>query len=136
MQPAIVNVVKPPVTTVSFDTTAYLGKSQIRRNVGHSTSLYIAESVVDRVVAVPAVQNVELTEEHSFIEGLYLETDRPMQAGITPYTVSGVSAPMVIDVSKLLVLDMPIASLTLKSVDPDFTTNVKLVYGQKVKVTR
>jgi hypothetical protein len=50
MENAITTVPKPPEVTLSVDATVWMGRNQIRRNIGKSTSLYICKSVVDRTV--------------------------------------------------------------------------------------
>ncbi len=121
MQPAIVNVNKPPVTTLSFDTKVYVGKAQIRRNVGHSTSLYVEDTIADRELTVKVQSSESVIELGSTIRGLYLQTDSPLQV-----TLNG---NIVLQVAKLLVIDTPITTLVMENNDEHYPAVVKLTYG-------
>ena len=121
MQPAITNVSKPPVTTLSFDTRVFVGKAQIRRNVGHSTTLYVEDTIADRELSVNVQSSESVSELGSTIRGLYLQTDYPLKV-----TLNGT---LVLQVAKLLVIDIPITTIVMENSDEHYTAAVKLTYG-------
>jgi hypothetical protein len=125
MQPAIVNVTQPPATTLSFDTVVYLGQSQIRRNIGRSTSLYIGKSVVDRVAELSVNQTLTLTETGP-VSALYVQTDSPLTVRLT--STDPVPVVTTIKVSQLLVVDHLSATVEILNETVDTVAKAKISY--------
>lgn len=89
MQDAIIVTPSAPKTTLSIDSTVYIGQNQIRRNIGKTTSFYEGVQTVDRMVLVPASDFVTITETLS-IGVLVIDTDSQVTVTLnngTPFVV-------------------------------------------------
>jgi hypothetical protein len=138
MQDALVFTKNAPVTTLTVDTTVYIGKNSIRRNVGHNTSLYVVGSVTDEYLHIPGNDFVQLngyfrgTCDESdvfetidpsrfgadrYIESLVLQVNGPLEAII--------DEQLVLNVNKILVLDSSAQSVVLHNpMDCEVTVHV------------
>lgn len=89
MQDAIISVPSAPKTTLSIDSTAYIGLNQIRRNIGKTTSFYGGVQTVDRTILVPASSSVDITEALP-IKCILVDTDSAVSLTLnsgTPFLV-------------------------------------------------
>jgi hypothetical protein len=110
MQNAIIVTKQMPDLTMSVDSIAYFGQNGIRRNVAKTTSFYTGTSINDRTIEIPAqgTVNLELSPVGSDgTKALYLDTNQPLQVGI--------STLIELTVSKHLFLDHPVNTLVLEN---------------------
>lgn len=129
MENAIVSIPTAPQTTFSVDSQAYLGRNQIRRNIGRSTSLYPCRSVVDRVLTLNPGESISVSagvdgQGDTIVTGnndafdeiptpivtpliaISLVTDSPIKVALN----SGV---IVLTVNKYLFLDSGVTEMTI-----------------------
>lgn len=141
MQNALIFTNKPPVTTMTVDTTVFMGRNQIRRNVGRNTSLYIVGTVTDdylhmrpgdrvelNTYFVPACDDSDVFEEISkerfsserLIEAIVIQVDQPI--------VVQVNDQLPIFVRRIFTLDSPSRSITLHN-PHDVEATVHVTYA-------
>jgi hypothetical protein len=126
MENAITSTPTPPDTTLSVDSILYLGRNQIRRNIGKSTTLYICKSVMDRAIELAPGESILIAPDlvgptpHK-LKAISLVTSSPVTVTLT----HGTSPGIVMVVNSYLFLDTPLDSM-LVSNSPTATASARI----------
>ena len=109
MQDAIITVPSAPKTTLSIDSIVYVGKDQIRRNIGKTTSFYQGVQTVDRMVLVPLGSSVDITEALP-ITCLVIDTDSTVSVTLNNGTPISVRKHFMCDMAGITTIRLTNAS--------------------------
>ncbi len=99
--------VQPVNTSLTVEMQTYLGNNQIRRNLGGTVSAYFAGTVKDNYTLLsPSGASTELFPSPTKL--IVLNVNGPVTVTVVVNAVS-----LVLPVTKTLVLDTPVSSITM-----------------------
>lgn len=93
--------------TLSIETDIYLGRNQIRRNVGHNVAVYMGATTNDQLMDITPLVDYTATFQTP-TQVLVLRVSAPVTVTVT---IGGITR--VLPVNRVLVLDSPVTALTI-----------------------
>ena len=104
---AIVSAAPNVNTSLTLDTTVYIGQSQIRRSLGHTVTFYPGTTTSDQNLTIaPSTASTVIPSSPTIALALYV--DGPVSV---TFTVNSVVTTIM--VTKALMLDCPVSSMSI-----------------------